>query len=102
VANAPGRRLPRHDPRLRLRQPAFQEHPPDHARARLLARHGRLRHDLERRVEQGRRYATRGVYFDRVLCAGDESDCEHGDGECGGEFEEEFYGEWDFRYVLCR
>ena len=102
LANAARRRLPRHDPRLRLRQPALQEHPPDHARARLPARHGRLRHDLERRVERRRRDAARGLHADWILCAGDEFDREHGDGECGGEFEEEFHGEWDVCYVLCR
>ena len=33
LANAPRRSLPRHNSRLRLRQPALQEHPPHHAHA---------------------------------------------------------------------
>jgi hypothetical protein len=101
LANAARRRLPRHNTSLRLRQPSLQERPPNHAHALLSPRHSRLRDDLERHLERRRRHTVGRVYADRVFCAGDESDCEHGHGECGGKYEEEFYGEWDFCDVLC-
>lgn len=77
------------------------QYPAAHADCVLFTRDCGMCHDLEEHVVASCGCADCWVYDYWVFCAGDESDGQYWDGECGGGDEEELYGCEYFCFLLC-